>query len=66
MGLDLIRVKRSSNGSGCLSPLGSGMGMGVVEGVHKLRMMHGSWMQWRYANAKSNGVNETLDDKAKV
>ncbi|KAI3718176.1 hypothetical protein L6452_19033 [Arctium lappa] len=39
--------------------------MGMAEGVHQLRMMHGSWMQWRYANARANAVNETLDNKAK-
>ncbi|CAI9280170.1 unnamed protein product [Lactuca saligna] len=61
MGLDLIKSKK--NGPGCSSPIGSGMGM--VETVHQLRMMHGSWMRWRYANARANVVNETLDDKAK-
>ncbi|KVH96575.1 Protein of unknown function DUF566, partial [Cynara cardunculus var. scolymus] len=62
MGLDLIKLKKSSR-SGCLSPLGAGMGM--AEGVHQLRMMHGSWMQWRYTNARANVVNGTLDNKAK-
>ncbi|KAI3765601.1 hypothetical protein L2E82_15639 [Cichorium intybus] len=61
MGLDLIKSKK--NGSDCLSPLGSGMGM--VESVHQLRMMHGSWMRWRYANARANVANETLEDKVK-
>ncbi|XP_076955572.1 QWRF motif-containing protein 3-like [Bidens hawaiensis] len=62
MGLDLIRSKKT--GSGCLSPLGAGVGM--VENVHRLRMMHGSWMQWRHANARANVINVTLDNKAKV
>ncbi|KAD6795674.1 hypothetical protein E3N88_06570 [Mikania micrantha] len=61
MGLDLIKIKK--NGSGCLSPLGAGVVM--MESVHQLRMMHGSWMQWRYANARANVINETLDNKAK-
>ncbi|KAM0025859.1 putative QWRF family protein [Helianthus debilis subsp. tardiflorus] len=61
MGLDLIKMKK--NGSGCLSPLGAGVTM--VENVHQLRMMHGSWTQWRYANARANVINETLDNKAK-
>ncbi|XP_076930653.1 QWRF motif-containing protein 3-like [Bidens hawaiensis] len=61
MGLDLIRSKKT--GSGCSSPLGAGVGM--VENVHRLRMMHGSWMQWRYANARANAINEALDNKAK-
>nr|GEW62352.1 hypothetical protein [Tanacetum cinerariifolium] len=57
MGLDLIKNRKY--GSGCLSPIGAGMS-------HQLRVMHGSWMQWRYANAKANVVNETLDNKAKI
>ncbi|XP_076883469.1 QWRF motif-containing protein 3-like [Bidens hawaiensis] len=61
MGLDLFRSKKT--GSGCLSPLGAGVGM--VENVHRLRMMHGSWMQWRYANARANVINDALDSKAK-
>ncbi|XP_071714842.1 QWRF motif-containing protein 3-like [Rutidosis leptorrhynchoides] len=61
MGLDLIKSKK--NGSGCLSPLGAGIGM--VENVHQLRMMNGSLMQWRYANARANVVNESLNNKAK-
>nr|GEU84744.1 hypothetical protein [Tanacetum cinerariifolium] len=62
MGLDLIKNRKY--GSGCLSPIGAGMSM--VENVHQLRVMHGSWMQWRYANAKANVVNETLHNKAKI
>ncbi|GJV56572.1 QWRF motif-containing protein 3-like protein [Tanacetum coccineum] len=62
MGLDMIKNRKY--GSGCLSPHGAGMSM--VENVHQLRVMHGSWMQWRYANAKANVVNETLDNKAKI
>ncbi|KAI3774184.1 hypothetical protein L1987_48729 [Smallanthus sonchifolius] len=62
MGLDLIKIKK--NGPGCLSPLGVGMVM--VENVHELRMMHGSWMQWRYANARASVINESLDNKAKI
>nr|XP_043625509.1 QWRF motif-containing protein 3-like [Erigeron canadensis] len=61
MGLDLIKSKK--NGSGCLSPLGEGMGM--VENVHQLRMLHGSYIRWRYVNARANVVNETLNTKSK-
>ncbi|KAJ9560659.1 hypothetical protein OSB04_005819 [Centaurea solstitialis] len=63
MGLDLIKLKKSSSRSGCLSPLGSGTGTDMD--IHQVRMMHRSLMQWRYANARANLVNETLDDKAK-
>ncbi|KAD3642023.1 hypothetical protein R6Q59_004645 [Mikania micrantha] len=46
IGLDLIKGKKG--GSKMHSPLASDM-----ENVHQLRVLHNSWMQWRYTNARA-------------
>nr|XP_043639783.1 QWRF motif-containing protein 3 [Erigeron canadensis] len=58
MGLDLIKGKKG--GSKLRSSTGSDMGIDTIENVHRLRLLQNSWMQWRYANARAQDVNEHL------
>lgn len=64
LGLDLFKGKKSAVGSGgSRSPLGPGT---VVESMHQLRLMHNGWVQWRYVNARAEGVNWNIANQAEV
>ncbi|KAM7503512.1 hypothetical protein LguiB_002416 [Lonicera macranthoides] len=61
MGLDLFKGKKSAVGGGGLpSPLGPP----AVESMHQLRLMHNGWVQWRYVNARTEGVNWNIGNQA--
>nr|GMC76939.1 QWRF motif-containing protein 3 [Ipomoea batatas] len=61
MGLELLKVKKSSSSSSASSPLGPG----TSESVHHMRLFHNRLMQWRYANARSDVVNDNIIRQAK-
>ncbi|KAK6919511.1 QWRF family, partial [Dillenia turbinata] len=61
LGLDLFRSKKSySSASNVLSPVGSG----ALESLHQYRLLYNRSLQWIYANAKVNAVNENLNNQA--
>ncbi|KAI9177837.1 hypothetical protein LWI28_019835 [Acer negundo] len=55
LGFDLFKSKKTSSSS----PLGPG----DVENVHQLRLLHNRFMQWRYANARGDAVNENTTNQ---
>ncbi|KAL5864976.1 hypothetical protein ACOSQ3_002490 [Xanthoceras sorbifolium] len=57
LGLDLFKSKKTSS-----SPLGP---PGDAETVHQLRLLHNRFMQWRYANARGDAVNENITNQVK-
>ncbi|KAK3184227.1 hypothetical protein Dsin_031513 [Dipteronia sinensis] len=55
LGFDLFKSKKTSSSS----PLGPG----DAENVHQLRLLHNRFMQWRYANARGDAVNENTTNQ---
>ncbi|KAK1284759.1 hypothetical protein QJS10_CPB21g00734 [Acorus calamus] len=60
LGLDLFK-KRSSSSSTPLSSRASES----EETVHRLRLFHGRWIQWRFANARAKAARRSWDAQAK-
>jgi hypothetical protein len=60
MGLDLFKSKKSSSSNSMPVVLGNS------ETIHQLRLLHNRWMQWRYANARAEAVNESIANQAEV
>ncbi|KAI3698257.1 hypothetical protein L2E82_41647 [Cichorium intybus] len=58
MGLDLIKGKKG--GSKLRSSSSADMGKDTMENVHQLRLLQNSWMQWRFANARSEIAHDNL------
>ncbi|EEF44501.1 conserved hypothetical protein [Ricinus communis] len=50
LGLDLFKSKKWPSSSSLTA------GSGNVQSIHQLRMLHNQQMQWRYANARADGV----------
>ncbi|XP_027343331.1 QWRF motif-containing protein 3-like [Abrus precatorius] len=59
LGFDLFKSKKLS-GFGS-SPVGFGINSEVV---HQLRMLHNRFIQWRFANARAQAVNENISHQA--
>ena len=60
MGFDLFKSKKSLLNSS--SPIVGGNS----EAVHQLRLLDNRLMQWRYANARAQAVNENISHQAQV
>ncbi|KAK1308038.1 hypothetical protein QJS10_CPA09g01409 [Acorus calamus] len=61
LGLDLFK-KRSSS----YSTPSSSRASESEETVHRLRLLHGRWIQWRFANARAEAARRSRDAQAKV
>ncbi|XP_058089258.1 QWRF motif-containing protein 3 isoform X1 [Magnolia sinica] len=62
LGLELFKGKKSSSSSSSSSPssLSSAVaGFEAVESVHQLRMLHNRLLQWKFANARADAVNQS-------
>ncbi|XP_061348714.1 QWRF motif-containing protein 3-like [Gastrolobium bilobum] len=53
IGFDLFRTKKSATSS-------SSMGFTNSEAIHKLRLLHNQFIQWRFANARAHAVNHNI------
>ncbi|CAL0322659.1 unnamed protein product [Lupinus luteus] len=59
MGFNLFKSKKSLFNSQT-----SSTGFGNLEAVQQLRMLDNRWIQWRYANAKAQAVNDNISYQA--
>ncbi|XP_004306004.1 PREDICTED: QWRF motif-containing protein 3 [Fragaria vesca subsp. vesca] len=62
MGFELFKSRKSSSSTKSLAR--SNSGYGVTDTGHQLRLLHNRLMQWRYANARAEIVNENVADQA--
>ncbi|KAM1324249.1 hypothetical protein PS2_045030 [Malus domestica] len=68
LGLDLFKTKKSSSSpSSVLVRYGSvSSGSSMTEMGHQLRLLHNRILQWRFANARADVVNQNIANQAQI